>query len=70
MLKLVYYNGEFCLFLGVNSFMRKIAKALNSTTQLTTSMNGRYVLQTTAMKSLVAKTVEFSPNEEFEEKTM
>lgn len=49
--------------------MRKMAKSLSSTTQLTRSKTGQYKLQTTALK-LITQTVEFSPSEEFEEKTI
>lgn len=55
-------------FLGVNSFLRKIAKSLSSTTQLTKRLDGRYAIHTTALK-LITQTVEFTPNQEFEEKT-
>lgn len=55
--------------LGVNMFLRKIAATLTSTSQLVQRPNGRYALHTTAMK-IITQTIEFSPNEEFEEKTM
>lgn len=51
-------------------FVRKIAAALTSTTQLVRKPNGRYAIHTTAMKNIMTQTLEFSPNEEFEEKTM
>lgn len=55
--------------LGVNVFMRKIAKTLTSTTQLSRSNDdGRYTLYTTALK-IITQSMEFAPNEEFEEKT-
>lgn len=54
--------------LGMNVFMRKIAKTLTSTTQLSRNDDGRYTLYTTALK-IITQSIEFAPNEEFEEKT-
>lgn len=54
--------------LGVNTFMRKIAKTLTSTTKLTKIDDDRYALKTTLLK-LRKQTLEFTPDEEFKEKT-
>ena len=48
--------------------MRKIAKTLTSTTQLIKSGEDRYVLKTVSAK-IIKEKLEFTPNEEFEEKT-
>lgn len=55
-------------FLGMNVLMRKIAKTLTSTTQLSRNDDGRYTLYTTSLK-IITQSMEFAPNEEFEEKT-
>jgi len=61
-----------CLILsGISSFMKKIASTLTST-QLTKKKNGEncYALKSRMMKSMMTQSVEFSPGEEFEEKTL
>lgn len=50
-------------------FTRKIAKTLTSTTQLVKTNDDRYALHTTVLM-IIKQTLEFTPNEEFEEKTM
>lgn len=50
--------------------MRKIAKTLTSTTQLAKISDDRYSLKTRALKVLKVEKIEFTPNEEFEEKTV
>lgn len=67
-LKLVCNNGDVQIFLGVNKLVRKIAKSSHSTTKLTRDETGRYALQTKTLKC-ITQTVDFMPNEEFEEKT-
>lgn len=47
--------------------MRKIAKTLASTTQLVKLSEDRYALKTRILKS---ERIEFTPNEEFEQKTV
>lgn len=48
--------------------MRKIAKTLTQTTQLVKRDDGRYALHTRTFR-LMTQTLEFTPGEEFEEKT-
>lgn len=50
--------------------MRKIAKTLTSTTQLVKISEDRYALMNRALKVLKVERIEFTPNEEFEEKTV
>ena len=50
--------------------MRKIAKTLTSTTQLLKHSEDQFALKTRALKVLKVETIEFTPNEEFEEKTV
>jgi fatty acid-binding protein 3, muscle and heart len=50
--------------------MRKITKTLTSTTQLLKLSEDRFALKTRAIKLMKLETIEFTPGEEFEEKTL
>lgn len=65
--KKLVFNQHYFHVLGVNTLMRKIAKTLTSTTQLLKLDEDRFCLKTRVLKHMK---VEFTPNEEFEEKTL